>query len=432
MHLSDIHFGQDRGGEVWINEDIKRQLVEDVRTVTNAKELGQCAGVIVSGDIAFSGSKSEYQEAAHWLDSVTEAAGCKRYDVQLVPGNHDVDRSQISKGTEMILKEISANGESALYEFLKDSADRELLFRRFAAYMPFAEAYGCSLSLHGAPGQAELQLAAGRKLRIFRLNSALACSREDERGQLILGARQRVLHSGPGEEIVVICHHPVDWLQDSDDTRDYVRNRARVFMSGHEHCFSVRVERDEERGDVAWLGAGATIPSRKAGPNDYIYSFIEFSLDAKGSSLCVDINPRVWTDDWKSFRSGRGLFKDQVLSVVLSCPNFASKESDPCIDGSQTKAICEPQEVDVGKSVAGPDQPEGFDRDLYRQLLLRFFRDLLPGQRMSILAKLGAVPADWSSTLSESFEREAFDRLIREGRIDEICLSIPDAKSDAV
>ena len=145
VHLSDIHFGQERGGQVRIHDDVKASLIEDVGVAVKHLEAGRATGIIVTGDIAFGGRQSEYALAATWLDSVADAAGCDRTSIQVVPGNHDIDRSQITPATEMMLNRIAEEGETALDEFLGDEADRELLFRRFSAYRPFAAAYRCAL-----------------------------------------------------------------------------------------------------------------------------------------------------------------------------------------------------------------------------------------------------------------------------------------------
>ena len=212
VHLSDIHFGQEKGGTTWVHNDVKERLIDDVTCVAKELESGRAAGIIVTGDIAFGGRASEYTAAAAWLDRVAGAAGCAISDIQVVPGNHDIDRSKITKLTQMMLDRIIAEGEDALGKFLESYVDRDLLFRRFSAYRPFAEAYRCPLNTNAEPEEHVAPLAPGRSIRFIRLNSALACSKDDEQGKLLLGARQRVLQKKPGEELVVLSHHPVHWF----------------------------------------------------------------------------------------------------------------------------------------------------------------------------------------------------------------------------
>ena len=133
VHLSDIHFGQEKGGQIKIHDDIKDCLIEDVKLVAKSLESGRAAGIIVTGDIAFGGRVEEYTAAAAWLDKIAEAVGCDIFDIQVVPGNHDIDRDKITSLTEVMLEKIVAEGETALDSFLDRDTDRELLFQRFSA-----------------------------------------------------------------------------------------------------------------------------------------------------------------------------------------------------------------------------------------------------------------------------------------------------------
>ena len=209
VHLSDIHFGQESGGRIRIHDDVKERLIDDVKLNVNNLESGHAAGIIVTGDIAYGGRASEYKLAAAWLDKVAAAAGCDITNIQVVPGNHDIDRDEITELTKMMLDKIVAEGEPALDSFLKSDADRDLLFRRFLAYRPFAEGYRCPLDTNAELAEERVvELASGRAIRFIRLNSALVCSKNDEEGKLLLGARQRVLKQRTGEELVVLSHHP--------------------------------------------------------------------------------------------------------------------------------------------------------------------------------------------------------------------------------
>jgi len=142
VHLSDIHFGQEKGGAIVIHDDVKERLIHDAAAQVAAHAGGHATGIIVSGDIAYAGKSSEYKQAGAWLDRLTEATGCeKKTNAQFVPGNHDIDRDGITSGCKMMLDAIVGQGEKKLDEFLEAEVDRETLYNRFSAYRPFAEAY---------------------------------------------------------------------------------------------------------------------------------------------------------------------------------------------------------------------------------------------------------------------------------------------------
>ena len=58
VHLSDIHFTSASGASVHdIDSEIRNEIFRDAAAVT--KELGGATGVLVTGDIAFSGQYAE-------------------------------------------------------------------------------------------------------------------------------------------------------------------------------------------------------------------------------------------------------------------------------------------------------------------------------------------------------------------------------------
>lgn len=266
VHLSDIHFGQEKdGGTSASNADAKKRLIDDAHE--EVKKLGgKAAGVIVTGDIAYSAQEHQYVSAGEWLAELTDAIGCQRTDVQLVPGNHDIDRNKITNTLETVLFAFREGGEYWLDRHLDHTEDCSTLYERFDAYKGFALDYRCELDLNGGISKsATLELAEGRAIRFVRLNSALICSSKDDEGKLILGARQRTLPPEDGVEIVVLSHHPLNWFQDSEKARGFLKGRARVFISGHEHFPKLDVVRVEQGCDLMMLAAGATAPDEVQG-----------------------------------------------------------------------------------------------------------------------------------------------------------------------
>ena len=62
LQLSDIHFTTRIGAETTIHDDVRHELVADVRILRD--RVGQAVqAVTVTGDIAFSGKRGEYELA---------------------------------------------------------------------------------------------------------------------------------------------------------------------------------------------------------------------------------------------------------------------------------------------------------------------------------------------------------------------------------
>ena len=327
VHLSDIHFGQERGPEVYVHDDVKDCL--DRGHLRSAGEHGDFAdgGVIVTGDVAFSGKAEEYDSAGVWLDRLTGVIGCEQTDVMVVPGNHDIDRDRISALGKLMLAEMLEGGESELDRFLADEHDREVLYAKFADYREFATAYGCRLESDGGVAiERRVEIAPGRVLRFVGLNSALLCSKEDKEGSLLIGGKQRVLRRRDGEEVVVLCHHPLESLRDGDTASRYIRTRARVHIFGHVHTPSLSVDSPEGNGDLLTLSAGAVVPPEVGGGYSYTYNVISFEWDAATNGLQVSIMPRCWNDEEMKFGPDAGRFDRERIELMLRCPNFERVE----------------------------------------------------------------------------------------------------------
>jgi hypothetical protein len=323
LHLSDIHFGQERGGRVFAHEDVRERLLDDVALLVRKLPNGRVDGIIVSGDIAYAGSEEQYSVAGRWLDRLAAAAGCKITDIQVVPGNHDINRDGICRSSEMMLAEIAEKGEPRLDYFLELEKDREVFYGRFEDYREFAEGYNCPLDPDGGTaGERAVEIAPGRTLRFIGLNSALCCAKKDEKGKLLLGARQRTLPRKAGEELVVICHHPLPWLRDSEEARQYVRSRARVFISGHEHTPAIAVDPVNAGCDLLTIAAGATIPPVADDEFTFTYNILEFDWDQASDGLVVTIYPRIWSRTLTAFEANTKNFGAERVGHTLGCPNF--------------------------------------------------------------------------------------------------------------
>lgn len=424
IHVSDIHFGQEKGGRVYTHKDVRECLIDDARRLVRTLPNGRIDGVIVSGDVAFAGEKKQYTDAGLWLDRLAEAGGCKITDIQVVPGNHDIIREGISRVSDMMLAEIKENGEDMLDFFLELEKDREVLYGRFDAYRDFAEAYDCPLDRDGGRASERIfEIAPGRALRFIGLNSALCCAKRDEKGKLLLGARQRVLPRKSGEELIVICHHPLPWLRDSDEARKYVRSRARVFISGHEHTPRIDVDPVENGCDLLMIAAGATVPPVEDADFTFTYNLLEFDWDKTNDGLVVTVQPRVWSPSHTAFEANTAKFGRERIQNVLGCPNFrtAAPIQDQVLDvAERIPRTCKATTSDVspGMSDAGSQEERKSMEDKFPFLLLRFFRDLTDAQRLAVLVETGALPKNWNGALTHPLERRAIDFLKSNGKLD--------------
>ncbi len=425
LHLSDVHFGQERGGKVFINREIKKDLVrflKDVRLNREKAGLLPLDGVVVTGDIAFSGKASEYKDASEWLAQITEAIGCKETAVHVVPGNHDVDRKRISPGVHAIIDQVMQKGQDALDLYLSDETDRERLYDRFSEYRVFAAGYGCRLDREGgAAGTKDYLLRNGLKLRFIGMNSALICRGGEEDaapGKLFLGEKQRAVTKDDGVEQIILMHHPISWLADGEDAWIHFKNRARIFISGHDHKPDLGIEEIEGNGIVLRIDLGATVPPKGEDVHGYTFNIIDLELNDQNSSLNVIVRGYIWDRGKTSFREDRERFAgNHEREVNLPCPEFARMNAEH--GGGGTEELVE-QAPSTGSHEIVVETSMGIDEERFAELRLKYFHSLTPLQRLEILVDLAILPSDWSGNLTSALELSAIEAIADMGRLDEL------------
>jgi calcineurin-like phosphoesterase family protein len=305
IHLSDIHFRRDYSGTIYDRDiDVRNQLEIDAEKMR--RQLGSIRGILLTGDIAFSGKKEEYQTALEWLQRFCDRAGCSLEDVWTVPGNHDVDRSVISASTTLQdcrekFRRISVDEiDREIQRYMADKSAREVLFEPLGNYNEFASAFACQISADKPYWHDDLTLNDGSTLRLRGLNSTLISNSLDNDAEykLILGSVQATCSNEDGVEYITLCHHPPQWLRDQDNVEDYLDSRVRVQLFGHKHRFRVR-----PGGRTVRIAAGAMHPDEREPNWQPRYNLISLMVNNDGESrrLNVQIHPRVWSDAEKLF-----------------------------------------------------------------------------------------------------------------------------------
>ena len=127
LHISDLHISCDKNFDrsVVIDPLITR-IGEDI-------ELGLKPEIIVvTGDIAYSGQKAEYQLAKILFDDLLKKLELSNDSLFIVPGNHDVDFGKYRK-TDF----PSYENEKELNDELEDEISRADLLKGMEEYFTF-------------------------------------------------------------------------------------------------------------------------------------------------------------------------------------------------------------------------------------------------------------------------------------------------------
>jgi GTPase-associated adaptor domain/Calcineurin-like phosphoesterase len=427
IHLSDIHFGQEIDGSLPTHEDVRANLVVDCQNL--ARELGPANGVLVTGDIAFSGQREEYQRAGEWLDQVTAAGGCDVTAVRVVPGNHDVDITQIDFLGTLAHKELRGAAptevNSILEKIMKGDESANPLLRKFAAYREFAARYGCDFESGNKPMWVKnSQFDDINLLRFLGFNSGQVSDLSDSKGRMVLGNTQYIIYppTGPHRyEFVVLMHHPLSWFIDGHTAEKYLR-RARVIMVGHEHHLDLKKITREDGSEQLEIYAGATNPNESSASYTYRYNWIEFELKKSDPvAIEVTVHPRVWDSDNPSFTADFNRLKGQrSAKFSLSCPNF-DRHSGTASE-NVTEAVTSTQTSDANLDDNDPGMAS--KNTQYARLRYFFWKYLDWQQRLEILVELRILPTGSNQPVPQTMERLALEAAYRDNKLAQLWTAV--------
>jgi calcineurin-like phosphoesterase family protein len=299
VHLSDIHFTGKSDGTAYRHESTRHDLVLDLKKMRGI--VGDAKTVVVTGDIANTGAKDEYAVAGRWLDEVSDIVGNDRALVFTVPGNHDVDCSEVGTSAELahdLLRECRGDDlDERLAALLADPA-RPLL-RKLDNYNEFAAQYGCEVNEKGEPWEVPIPLGGGYLLMVRGLCSVFNSDRGDK-NSLMIGKRQTTLFAEEGKVYLLLAHHGPGDLRDAEAVRDKIRDRAVALLSGHRHA--------QRAGDMAGcveVSAGAVNPKEETGwPPEYNWLRITLIEDEPTPRLKIELWHRQWKPTANVFGAG--------------------------------------------------------------------------------------------------------------------------------
>lgn len=303
MHLSDIHFRHGRAGDAH-DEDrlLRHELQLDLRRLRT--RLTRLDGLIVSGDVAFSGKSDEFDYARGWLESVREQLECPPESVMITPGNHDVDHASIPPAGEIeaLHQEIRqgatlAEHDARLANILRDNDRGNALLRPLDAYNAFANTYRCTIDRTHPYWERDFNLGDGTTLRIRGIATTLLSGPGDDlqTRKMLYGGAQRVILRETNVRYAIVGHHPPSWTIEGDAADQVFSTFTSLQIFGHKHeQWLTRV------GDSVRLIAGAVHPSRLE--SNWLPRYAALTVTAiDGNALQLRIYPRRWSTEESKF-----------------------------------------------------------------------------------------------------------------------------------
>lgn len=418
IHLSDIHFVKSSNDPSDIDKDLREAIITDLK-INGRENLENVAGILVTGDIAFSGNRKEYEIAKEYLNRVCDVFNISPSDVYCVPGNHDVNQA-IVNGSDLIFTAQNAVDEESTIDdadktFSKYISDNNFnaLFKPIDEYNEFAKRFECDISSNNIYWQKDFVLEDNLKLRIVGINSSFLSNRTDHQKD----KPDRLMYIGQAQipcyetdvATLLMCHHPPQCWKFRDDILQRINKRADIQLYGHMHSQSVEIE-DEN----ATLYSGAVHPTRTV---DWLprYNWITVSSKTEKDEhiLKVEIYPRCLTADRDSF------------TMDSTCPqgeNHISHEIN--IDRKRKAALQDRKheatikdEMDLcTQSISEIETSEPIDE---RKIIYNFY-EISWIDQIDILTQLSLITKETSTMLDSKMIGEAINRAKEQGKLLEL------------
>jgi len=379
LHLSDFHVGKDQYGQCCLF----KYILENVKNAVSAGKPPHA--VFITGDIANSGEKSEYDTffyeflwPLHELLIKTPGSDL----IYAVPGNHDVTRSKArAVRTHGLLSYIP----TLLDPTIDAKLERETLFPRFQAFIDndptSGDAHSHWISSVSGCGVRRFVFRS-KKIGVLCLNSAWLSGEGDDRHNLSPGKGiiEKGLEDLHDEELVfVLAHHPIDWFVDEEvnSIRSLLGNRPAVYLCGHLHKTSATPQPVGTGGFLTLL-AGAAFQARE--DEKWINRIVWGELDADAGT--VRVIPQLWSRDHQewlpdttAFPSDLRVSGEDCWQLKLpTCRDAATASYDLGVAGTRNVKFALP----LGWVSLDKNALESFERVVSDEEALTFFDGRIP------------------------------------------------------
>ncbi|WP_019864583.1 STAND family AAA ATPase [Methylovulum miyakonense] len=332
LHLSDIHIHN--------SSDLILKQANKIASAcfTSARDSDACL-IIVTGDIAYSGEKQQYDEAYVFLSLIKEEIqqeGCPLVDIITVPGNHDCSLIPENKSRTIVIDGVIAYPEEALDENIIDTCTTPQ-----KSYFDFQDQITEKTPIFRHKLWNEYEFIVNEKiLRVSAINAAWMSRIPEKQGELVFPIE---LFSKSIEEHsnirFALLHQPLNWYcqKSYHPLRQSLRNYADIILSGHEHLSSSGTIKDVHNGSSLYFEAGALQPDESNMPPQFSVIFLSFRSNSVEEYRCSieedtllkqDVNSHLLFDESIKQNGKSELTKDFQNLLADPGGNFTHPEKD--------------------------------------------------------------------------------------------------------
>lgn len=263
IHLSDLHISANKKFGFFYEDCINviDKLVEDLRYLQQTYDV-KFDTVFFTGDLAFSGAKEEFDLFdKHVRTRIIDELSLNRNDFHILPGNHDVCRSDVS-----FFERSNRNANSDFVEELFTAVNgKDQKWDRLNNYKDYESSLG-------AQDYTDYEFLFKTKkvnsdLYLVFLNSAWLCMDDNDKENLFITKSQftKATKNIPrNAKIILLTHHPIDWLCSEDRVKfsSFLEKKVSLMFFGHMHEFK-QIRESNFREDITVFLQAGTLDSRE-------------------------------------------------------------------------------------------------------------------------------------------------------------------------
>lgn len=296
LHISDLHFG---GHERYNQNVVTNSMLNDLKTtLTNKQKIIDF--IFISGDITYSGQKSEFSLFDDFLSELQNITHVDNNNTVICPGNHDINRADLP----LMVKDASSkiDNRDIVSKILGSKDEREKFLTGLKNYndyilkrFPWANnstEFNFSNTINYSLNDI--------KISVLSLNSSwLAVGNGNEKGELVLGERQvrEALDRIDDPHIVIsLMHHSFEWLKwfDKKDVKGMLDRRVDFILTGHEHIDDA-FQKVSAITETFYFSSGSLYDSRSY---NNTYNIVEIDFETGVNTILFrqynDKNGGVW------------------------------------------------------------------------------------------------------------------------------------------
>ncbi|WP_431289198.1 metallophosphoesterase [Roseateles chitinivorans] len=342
LHVSDLHervalasMTEERRRLIDLGESRRLRVFDSPNggLFSKLRELAQQKPfdlVCFTGDIADWGLVEEYEAATQRVLNLLSAAGVDKSRLFLVPGNHDIDRTQSSDAWKRLRRASEQPGygrhfgdwfAGARVPFGAVEDDKEAVLLRSRNFWSWVR---CTLgrddllpekSAHRALGYRATLDLPGRPfpINIVGLDSAWMAGGDDDAKRLWLThAQLDLLSLERGRPLdgfrLALVHHPLSDLADEGDSFMRLSGAIDLLLHGHQHV-ELAEQRQSPDGRLQVLAAGSLYEND--GGDQWVNAFhvIQVELNQFGHPLGYDIEFFAWSAKAHHWYQDNGVYR---------------------------------------------------------------------------------------------------------------------------